>query len=52
MLGNSLALLQEGAALVIVPEGGRPALYVHAGHLAKAPIQLSDSILKIAKAVK
>jgi len=45
-------LLAKGAALAITAEGGRPAIYIHPGHMASSGLTLPDSVVKISKVVK
>jgi hypothetical protein len=49
---GSQDLLNAGAALAIVAEGGRPTIYISAKNLAASGITLSDSVMKIGKVVK
>ena len=46
---SSLADLPAGGAIAVVEEGGKPAIYLHMGNIAKSGVTLSDSILKIGK---
>lgn len=45
----SPALLREGASLAILREQGHPVLILHAGHAKASGVQLSDSLMKIAR---
>jgi len=43
------ALLDAGAAIAVVREGGRPIIVIHNKHLASSGVGLSDALLKIAR---
>jgi len=51
-VGSSLVLLDQGAALVIVNEGGRPTLYMSALLKDNAKVKPSDAVAKISKVMK
>ena len=41
--------LPQGGSIAIVEEGGKPAIYLHMGNIAKSGVTLGDAILKIGK---
>ena len=45
------ALLDQGAAIALVSEGGRLVIYLHQGHAAKASVPVPDAILRLARRV-
>jgi hypothetical protein len=46
---NRLNLLPEGGSIAIVEEDGKPAIYLHTGHIAQSGAKVSGSILRIGK---
>ena len=46
---NRLALLPEGGSIAIVEEEGKPAIYLHTGHIQQSGAKVSASILKIGR---
>ena len=46
---NRLALLPQGGSIAIVEEDGKPAIYLHTGHIAQSGAKVSGAILKIGK---
>lgn len=44
--------LPKGAAIALVEEGGKPAIYLHMQNIAASGVTLSDAILKIGKPAK
>lgn len=49
VLGNKLEWLTSGASLVIVEEGGKPQMIIHAGNLGASGATLPDAVLKVSK---
>jgi hypothetical protein len=46
-----LEWLAKGGAIALIEEGGKPAIYLHMGHIAASGVTLSDAILKIGKKI-
>lgn len=46
---NRLELLPVGGSIAIVEEDGKPAIYLHTGHIAQSGAKVSAAILKIGK---
>jgi hypothetical protein len=44
--------IPSGAAIAIVAEGGRPAIYVSSSNLATSKVSIPDAVLKVGKVVK
>ena len=49
VLGNKLEWLTAGATLVIVEEGGKAQMIIHAGNLAASGASLPEAVLKVSK---
>ena len=49
VLGNKLEWLTSGATLVIVEEGGKPQMIIHAGNLSASGASLPEAVLKVSK---
>jgi hypothetical protein len=49
VLGNKLEWLTSGATLVIVLEGDKPQMIIHAGNLAASGASLPEAVLKVSK---
>lgn len=44
-------LLDQGAAIALVSEGGRLVIYLHQGNAAKASVPVPDAILRLARRI-
>ncbi|HJV48564.1 MAG TPA: hypothetical protein VJ549_04735 [Geothrix sp.] len=51
ILCGERALLQEGAAIALVSEGGRLVIYLNAANAAQASVPVPESILRLARRV-
>ncbi|HJV89119.1 MAG TPA: hypothetical protein VJ623_02345 [Holophagaceae bacterium] len=49
VLGNKLEWLVSGATLVIIEEGGKPQMIIHAGNLTASGATLPEVVLKVSK---
>lgn len=49
---GQLSSLSQGAAIAVVLEGGRPAIYINAANAASARVAIPDAFLKFGKVVK
>ena len=49
VLGSKLEWLGSGATLVIVLEGDKPQMIIHAGNLSASGAALPDAVLKVSK---
>lgn len=51
ILCGDKALLQQGAAIALVSEGGRLVIYLHSKHATLAAVPVPEPILKIARRI-
>jgi hypothetical protein len=51
LLCGDRALLDQGAAIALVSEGGRLVIYLNLKHASQASVQVPESILRLAKRV-
>ena len=49
VLGSKLEWLGSGATLVIIEEGGKPQMIIHAGNLSASGASLPEAVLKVSK---
>ncbi len=49
VLGSKLEWLASGATLVIIEEGGKPQMIIHAGNLQASGASLPEAVLKVSK---